>query len=145
VLYGVVWCCVVLRRHTLVTPVVWRCVVTPSACDGRNVLGSSAWGVGLRPESILWAGRRWQEIAVFFAGVSISAVEYKVQIESFVEPIKEFGVVLFFFILGMTLPLQPETILAALIPGVIVAALTVPWPSHACAGGCVFLCTWGRK
>ena len=67
------------------------------------------------------------------------------QIESFVEPIKQFGVVLFFFILGMTLPLQPETILAALIPGVIVAVLTVPWPSHACAGGCVFLCTRGRE
>ena len=47
-----------------------------------------------------------QEIGIFFAGVSIAALEYRVQIETFVEPIKEFGVLLFFFILGIDLPLN---------------------------------------
>ena len=54
-----------------------------------------------------------QELAIFFAGVSIAALPYRVQIETFVEPIKAFGVVLFFFILGINLPLRPLSELEA--------------------------------
>ena len=46
-----------------------------------------------------------QNLGIFFAGASIAALPYRVQIETFVEPIKAFGVVLFFFILGKDLPL----------------------------------------
>jgi Kef-type K+ transport system membrane component KefB len=66
-----------------------------------------------------------QEIGVFFAGVSIAALDYRVQIEAFVQPIKDFGVLLFFFMLGITLPSDMETLKAALVPGVIIALLTV--------------------
>jgi Kef-type K+ transport system membrane component KefB len=56
------------------------------------------------------AGNFSQEIGIFFAGVSIAQLPYRVQIETFVEPIKALGVVLFFFFLGDTSPrLHPCT------------------------------------
>ena len=67
-----------------------------------------------------------QELSIFFAGVSIAALPYRVQIETFVEPIKAFGVVLFFFILGINLPLEPIDELVASLPwGFALAGLTV--------------------
>ena len=67
-----------------------------------------------------------QELAIFFAGVSIAALPYRVQIETFVEPIKAFGVVLFFFILGINLPLEPiEDLVGSLGWGVGLGLLTV--------------------
>lgn len=67
-----------------------------------------------------------QELAIFFAGVSIAALPYRVQIETFVEPIKAFGVVLFFFILGINLPLEPiGELVGALGWGFGLALLTV--------------------
>jgi Kef-type K+ transport system membrane component KefB len=65
-----------------------------------------------------------QEIGIFFAGVSIAALPYRVQIETFVEPIRAFGVVLFFFILGINLPVNSITPMAVFM-GVILALLTV--------------------
>jgi Kef-type K+ transport system membrane component KefB len=65
-----------------------------------------------------------QEIGIFFAGVSIAALPYRVQIETFVEPIRAFGVVLFFFILGINLPINSITPMAVIM-GVILALLTV--------------------
>ena len=67
-----------------------------------------------------------QELSIFFAGVSIAALPYRVQIETFVEPIKAFGVVLFFFILGINLPLEPIDELVESLPwGFALAGLTV--------------------
>ena len=67
-----------------------------------------------------------QELSIFFAGVSIAALPYRVQIETFVEPIKAFGVVLFFFILGIDLPLKPVSQLTGSLPwGFGLALLTV--------------------
>eukprot|EP00802_Teleaulax_amphioxeia_P006971 Tamp_06977.p1 GENE.Tamp_06977~~Tamp_06977.p1 ORF type:complete len:693 (+),score=154.35 Tamp_06977:97-2175(+) len=67
-----------------------------------------------------------QELSIFFAGASIAALPYRVQIETFVEPIKAFGVVLFFFILGINLPLEPIGDLADALPwGFGIALLTV--------------------
>ena len=67
-----------------------------------------------------------QELAIFFAGVSIAALPYRVQIETFVEPIKAFGVVLFFFILGINLPLEPVSeLVGSLGWGIGFALLTV--------------------
>ena len=66
-----------------------------------------------------------QEIGVFFAGVGIAALDYRVQIETFVQPIKDFGVLLFFFMLGITLPSDFAVLKAALVPGVLIALLTV--------------------
>ena len=57
-----------------------------------------------------------QELSIFFAGVSIAALPYRVQIETFVEPIKAFGVVHFFFILGIDLPLKPVSQLKGSLP-----------------------------
>jgi Kef-type K+ transport system membrane component KefB len=65
-----------------------------------------------------------QEIGIFFAGVSIAALPYRVQIETFVEPIRAFGVVLFFFILGINLPVGSITG-TAVIMGVVIAMLTL--------------------
>jgi Kef-type K+ transport system membrane component KefB len=66
-----------------------------------------------------------QELSIFFAGVSVASLPYRVQIETFVEPIKAFGVVLFFFILGINLPLEPiEDLVAPLGWGFGIALLT---------------------
>ncbi|EKX43282.1 hypothetical protein GUITHDRAFT_110696 [Guillardia theta CCMP2712] len=65
------------------------------------------------------------EIGAFYAGVSVAALPYRLQIETKVEPIKAFGVVLFFFILGIDLHLTPEGLREAAPMAVAVALLTV--------------------
>jgi CPA2 family monovalent cation:H+ antiporter-2 len=67
-----------------------------------------------------------QEIGIFFAGVSIGALEYRLQIQAFVDPVKEFGLLLFFFILGITLPIRDTTTLSeSLLQGLLIAVLIV--------------------
>ena len=67
-----------------------------------------------------------QEIGIFFAGVSIAQLPYRVQIETFIEPIKAFGVILFFFILGINLPLKDTAVLVQALPwGILIGVLTV--------------------
>lgn len=71
------------------------------------------------------AGNFSQEIGIFFAGVSIAQLPYRVQIETFVEPIKALGVVLFFFFLGIGLPLRDTAVLLEALPfGILLAFLT---------------------
>jgi len=70
------------------------------------------------------AGSFDQAIGIFFAGVSIAALPYRVQIETFVEPIRAFGVVLFFFMLGIRLPLDLISGEAVMM-GVVIAMLTL--------------------
>ena len=65
------------------------------------------------------------EIGGFFAGVSLSAVPYRLEIEHKVEPIKAFGVVLFFFMLGIDLDLDGDALKAALPWSALLAFLTV--------------------
>lgn len=65
------------------------------------------------------------EIGGFFAGVSLSSVPYRLEIEQKVEPIKAFGVVLFFFMLGIDLEMDGESLKTALPWSTLLAVLTV--------------------
>eukprot|EP00281_Chroomonas_sp_CCMP1168_P001733 CAMPEP_0206257470 /NCGR_PEP_ID=MMETSP0047_2-20121206/25359_1 /ASSEMBLY_ACC=CAM_ASM_000192 /TAXON_ID=195065 /ORGANISM="Chroomonas mesostigmatica_cf, Strain CCMP1168" /LENGTH=244 /DNA_ID=CAMNT_0053684061 /DNA_START=54 /DNA_END=785 /DNA_ORIENTATION=+ len=65
------------------------------------------------------------EIGGFFAGVSLSSVPYKLEIEHKVEPIKAFGVVLFFIMLGIDLEMDGESLAAAAPWSALLAFLTV--------------------
>ncbi len=64
------------------------------------------------------------EIAAFLAGVAMSVLPYKLEIEDKVEPLKNFGVVLFFISLGFGLELGTE-LLSYTVPVLIVAAVAV--------------------
>ncbi len=64
------------------------------------------------------------EIAAFLAGVSMSMLPYKLEIEDKVEPLKNFGVVLFFISLGFGLEFG-TSMLDYAIPVLAVAALAV--------------------
>ena len=98
-------------------------------CTFAYSLGVAALFGHFLPEW-LW-GSFDQAIGIFFAGVSIAALPYRVQIETFVEPIKAFGVVLFFFILGVNLPIidaaenAPQDLVNGVIMGTVIAVLTL--------------------
>ena len=98
-------------------------------CTFAYSLGVAALFGWFLPEWI-W-GSFDQAIGIFFAGVSIAALPYRVQIETFVEPIKAFGVVLFFFILGVNLPIidaaenAPQDLVNGVIMGTVIAVLTL--------------------
>jgi Kef-type K+ transport system membrane component KefB/Trk K+ transport system NAD-binding subunit len=69
-------------------------------------IGAMGWALGMAAlgELIHFS----PEIAAFMAGVALSILPYKLEIEDKVEPIKSFGVVLFFIALGYQLDLGPE-------------------------------------
>jgi len=64
------------------------------------------------------------EIGVFVAGASIGVLPYKIEIESKVEPLKNFGVILFFIALGHKLEFGAES-LGYIVPVVITVAAVV--------------------
>lgn len=64
------------------------------------------------------------EITAFLAGVSVSELEYKLHMESKLEPIKSIGVAIFFLSLGLQIPLD-QTLVEALPVGLGLALLTI--------------------
>ena len=65
-------------------------------------------------------------IGAFFAGATLAALPYRHEIEDKVEPLKAFGVILFFMGLGFEISdLKPEQMLGGLSEGLILAVLVV--------------------
>jgi len=65
-------------------------------------------------------------IGAFFAGATLAALPYRHEIEDKVEPLKAFGVILFFMGLGFEISdLKPEQMLGGLSEGLILAILVV--------------------
>jgi Trk K+ transport system NAD-binding subunit len=65
-------------------------------------------------------------IGAFFAGATLAALPYRHEIEDKVEPLKAFGVILFFMGLGFEISdLKPEQMLGGLSEGFILAILVV--------------------
>jgi len=65
-------------------------------------------------------------IGAFFAGATLAALPYRHEIEDKVEPLKAFGVILFFMGLGFDISeLKPEQMLGGLSEGFILAVLVV--------------------
>jgi Kef-type K+ transport system membrane component KefB len=65
------------------------------------------------------------EMGAFWAGVSIAALPYRHEIETHAEPIKMFGVVMFFLMLGIDLNLTIDGLRKAVPMAAIITALTV--------------------
>ncbi len=63
------------------------------------------------------------EIGAFFAGASLGFIPYRLEIEDKVEPLKTFGVILFFISLGYSLELTPQMV--GLLDSVVVLTLFV--------------------
>ena len=65
------------------------------------LIGTLGWALGVAAlgESIHFS----PEIAAFMAGVALTALPYKLEIEDKVEPLKSFGIILFFIALGYEL------------------------------------------
>lgn len=64
------------------------------------------------------------EIGAFFAGVSLSALPYKLEIEDKVEPLKTFGIILFFITLGFGLEFNEE-MLNGVTPSILLTIFVV--------------------
>lgn len=64
------------------------------------------------------------EIGAFFAGVSLSALPYKLEIEDKVDPLKTFGIILFFITLGFNLEFNQEMV-NGISPAVILTVFVV--------------------
>lgn len=64
------------------------------------------------------------EIGAFLAGVSLSALPYKLEIEDKVDPLKTFGIILFFITLGFNLEFNQQ-MLDGVIPSVILTLFVV--------------------
>ncbi|HIG77987.1 MAG TPA: sodium:proton exchanger, partial [Candidatus Lambdaproteobacteria bacterium] len=65
-------------------------------------------------------------IGAFFAGATLAALPYRHEIEDKVEPLKAFGIILFFMGLGFDISeLKPEQMLGGLSEGFILAILVV--------------------
>ena len=65
-------------------------------------------------------------IGAFFAGATLAALPYRHEIEDKVEPLKAFGIILFFMGLGFDISeLKPEQMLGGLSEGLILAILVV--------------------
>ena len=65
-------------------------------------------------------------IGAFFAGATLAALPYRHEIEDKVEPLKAFGVILFFIGLGFDISaLSVEQIFGGLVEGVILAVIIV--------------------
>eukprot|EP00948_MAST-09A_sp_MAST-9A-sp1_P001563 g1563.t1 len=85
-------------------------------------LGSIGYCTGMAALAIL-AGFS-AEITAFLAGVSVSQLEYKLHMESKLEPIKAIGVAIFFLSLGLQIPLN-QTLIDALPLGIGLAIFTI--------------------
>ena len=65
-------------------------------------------------------------IGAFFAGATLAALPYRHEIEDKVEPLKAFGVILFFIGLGFDISaLKVEQIFGGLVDGLILAVMIV--------------------
>ena len=65
-------------------------------------------------------------IGAFFAGATLAALPYRHEIEDKVEPLKAFGIILFFMGLGFDISeLKPEQMLGGLTEGLVLAILVV--------------------
>ncbi len=85
-------------------------------------VGALGWALGVA--ALGEAFHFSPEISAFLAGVAMAILPYKLEIEDKVDPLKSFGVVLFFVSLGYGLELGPQT-LGYLPPVLAVAALAV--------------------
>ena len=85
-------------------------------------LGSMGYCTGMAALAI--AAGFSGEITAFLAGVSVSDLEYKLHMESKLEPIKSIGVAIFFLSLGLQIPLD-HTLVEALPVGLGLALLTI--------------------
>jgi len=69
------------------------------------------------------------EIGAFFAGTSLALLPYRLEIEDKVEPLKSFGVILFFISLGYSLQFKPEMLDALPDVGVLTLFVVVGTPA----------------
>ena len=85
-------------------------------------IGSLGWALGVAAlcELVEFS----PEIGAFMAGAALSIVPYKLEIQDKVEPMKDFGVILFFLALGYGLKLDSSAI-SVILPTLCVAAFVL--------------------
>ena len=91
--------------------------------ESRELLfiGSLGWALGIA--AICEAFHFSPEIGAFMAGAAISFLPYKLEIQDKVEPMKDFGIILFFIALGYNLKLDAG--LVTLLPTAVIIAAVV--------------------
>jgi Kef-type K+ transport system membrane component KefB len=85
-------------------------------------VGSLGWALGVAGlcELVHFS----PEIGAFVAGGALSFLPYKLEIQDKVEPMKDFGVILFFLSLGYELKIGPDAV-SLLVPIIAIAVFTV--------------------
>ncbi len=84
-------------------------------------LGSLGWALGVAAACELVHFS--PEIGAFMAGAALSFLPYRLEVQDKVEPMKDFGIILFFIALGFSLKIDMGVI--GLIPAIVTVALFV--------------------
>jgi hypothetical protein len=84
-------------------------------------IGSLGWAMGVA--AACDAANFSPEIGAFMAGAALSFLPYRLEIQDKVEPMKDFGVILFFLALGYGLKIDSSVI--ELLPGIAIITLFV--------------------
>jgi Kef-type K+ transport system membrane component KefB len=84
-------------------------------------LGSLGWALGVAAACEFFHFS--PEIGAFFAGAALASLPYHLEVQDKVEPMKDFGIILFFMALGFGLKLDAGVL--ALVPPVLVVSLFV--------------------
>lgn len=64
-------------------------------------------------------------LGAFFSGIAMSSLPYKIEIEKKCEPLRAFGITIFFIMLGIDLDLDPAALLLALPYALLISFVTV--------------------
>ena len=85
-------------------------------------LGSLAWVLGIA--AACQAVGFSPEIGAFMAGATLSFLPYRLEVQDKVEPMKDFGIILFFLALGFNLDID-KSVVTLIIPIIITAAIVI--------------------
>ena len=84
-------------------------------------LGTLGWSLGIA--ALCEIGHFSPEIGAFMAGAALSFLPYRLEIQDKVEPMKDFGIILFFLALGFNLDISSS--LVQFIPPILITSIFV--------------------
>lgn len=119
VLVAVILLLYVLSRYAL--PTIFKYF----ALDGEMLfIGTMGFAIGVAGICALLSPNV-AGLGAFFSGISIASLPYRLEIEKKCEPLRAFGVVLFFFMLGIDLNFTFETLGQAIPHSVLISIVTL--------------------
>ena len=119
VLVAVIVLLYILSRYALAT------IFKYFALDGEMLfIGTMGFAIGVAGVCALLSPNV-AGLGAFFSGISIASLPYRLEIEKKCEPLRAFGVVLFFFMLGIDLNFTLESLTQAVPHSILISVVTL--------------------